>query len=245
MDLNKIFKYGIRFIILQSLLTFVTIYYFNNLLIPQNDLFPDQKGFTFRNQIDNNLYEDASRFFPFLNEDLITLEVFLSIFVFVFLIFLYSTKFYTYVNELTFSLDKNYIDEYFSIYLTWTTSLMIFITMFRFSNLISRGYLLLFTLIIPIILQLFRNAEFLSSVMGRSVTDENYLTINLKDDSVFRNLRIITFRKSLGNFVINNLDDSKTIIQKIDQYNYFNDSDFTCLVTLSSIIIKYLLFIKL
>ena len=223
MDLNKIFKYGIRFITLQSLLTFVTIYYFNNLLIPQNDLFPDQKGFTFRNQIDNNLYEDASRFFPFLNEDLITLEVFLSIFVFVFLIFLYSTKFYTYVNELTFSLDKNYIDEYFSIYLTWTTSLMIFITMFRFSNLISRGYLLLFTLIIPVILQLFRNAEFLSSVMGRSVTDENYLTINLKDDSVFRNLRIITFRKNLGNYLINNLDNSKEIIKKIDGVNKSNN----------------------
>ena len=41
--------------------------------------------------------------------------------------------------------------------------------------------------------------------MGRSVTNENYLTINLKDDSVFRNLRIITFRKSLGNYTINNV----------------------------------------
>lgn len=223
MDIKKLFKYGLRFVVLQSLLTFVTIYYFNNFLIPQNDLFPDQKGFTFRNQIDNNLYEDSARFFPFLDESFITLEVFLGIFIFVFLIFLYSTKFYTYVNELTFSLDKNYVDEYFSIYLTWTTSLMIFITMFRFSNLISRGYLLIFTFLIPIILQLFRNAEFLSSVIGRSVTDENYLTINLKDDSVFRNLRIITFRKSLGNFVINNLDDSKTIIQKIDQINKSNN----------------------
>ena len=111
-------------------------------------------------------------FFPFLNENLVTIEVFLSIFIFVFLIFLYSTKFYTYVNELTFSLDRNYIDEYFSIYLTWTTSLMIFLTMFRFSNLISRGYLLIFTFAIPLILLLFRNSEFLSSLIGRSVTDE-------------------------------------------------------------------------
>ena len=112
-----------------------------------------------------------------------------------FLTFLYSTKFYTYVNELTFSLDRNYLDEYFSIYLVWTSSLMIFVTMFRFSNLISRGYLLLFTFFVPIILMIFRNSEFLSSIIGRSVTDEKYITINLKDDSIFRNLRIMTFRK--------------------------------------------------
>ena len=219
MNISRILKYAARFIILQLVLTTTTVFYFNNFLIPNIDLFPDQKGFTFRDQINNNLYEDASRFFPFLNENLVTIEVFLSIFIFVFLIFLYSTKFYTYVNELTFSLDRNYIDEYFSIYLTWTTSLMIFLTMFRFSNLISRGYLLIFTFAIPLILLLFRNSEFLSSLIGRSVTDENYITINLKEDSVFRSLRIITFRKELENVHLQDLGNTNKIIEKIDQIN--------------------------
>ena len=98
MNFSRLIKYAFRFIVLQATLTYITIFYFNNLLIPSNDLFPDQKGFTFRNQIDNNLFEDATRFFPFINENLINLEVFLFLFIFVFLIFLYSTKFYTYVN---------------------------------------------------------------------------------------------------------------------------------------------------
>ena len=223
MDLSRLLKYAFRFIVLQTILTYTTIFYFNNFLIPNNDLFPDRKGFTFRNQIENNLYEDATRFFPSLNENLISLEIFLFLFIFVFLIFLYSTKFYTYVNELSFSLDRNYIDEYFSIYLTWTSSLMIFLTMFRFSNLIYRGYLLLFTFIVPLILLIFRNSEFLSSIIGRSVTDERYITINLKEDSIFRNLRIVTFRNEIENIKVDNLDDSDLLIDKINKINKKNN----------------------
>ena len=96
---------------------------------------------------------------------------------------------------------------------------MIFLTMFRFSNLISRGYLLIFTFAIPLILLLFRNSEFLSSLIGRSVTDENYITINLKEDSVFRSLRIITFRKELENVHLQDLGNTNKIIEKIDQIN--------------------------
>ena len=223
MDLSRLLKYAFRFIVLQTILTYTTIFYFNNFLIPNNDLFPDRKGFTFRNQIENNLFEDATRFFPSLNENLISLEIFLFLFIFVFLIFLYSTKFYTYVNELSFSLDRNYIDEYFSIYLTWTSSLMIFLTMFRFSNLIYRGYLLLFTFIVPLILLIFRNSEFLSSIIGRSVTDERYITINLKEDSIFRNLRIVTFRNEIENIKVDNLDDSDLLIDKINKINKKNN----------------------
>ena len=145
MTFNRLLKYILRFLFLQSLLTYISIYYFDNYLIPDNDLYPDQEGYTFRNQIDANLFEDASRFFPFIDKNFIKIDIFIGLFIFMFLTFLYSTKFYTYVNELTFSLDRNYLDEYFSIYLVWTSSLMIFVTMFRFSNLISRGYLLLFT----------------------------------------------------------------------------------------------------
>ena len=229
MTFNRLLKYTFRFLFLQSLLTYITIYYFDNFLIPNKDLYQDVKGYTFRNQIDANLLEDAQRFLPFLNENLIKIDIFIGIFIFLFLIFLYSTKFYTYVNELTFSLDRNYLDEYFSIYLVWTSSLMIFVTMFRFANLISRGYLLLLTVLIPIILLVFRNPEYLSSLMGRSVTDENYITFNLKDDSVFRNLRIMTFRSEIQNINIGDLSDSNEVIKNIDSINKLNNLNLVVL----------------
>ena len=219
MGLKTIFKYFSRFVFLQLLLTYIINFYFSNFLIPVGDLFPDKKGYTFRDQINANLLEDARRFVPFLNENLISLDFFIFGFVLVFLLFLYSTNFYTYVNELTFSLDRNYLGEYFSIYLVWTSSLMIFVTMFRFSNLISRGYLLFLTFLIPIILLLFRNAEFLSSLIGRPVTSEKYLTINLKDDSIFRNLRIMTFRKSIKNIDIEDLNNYSKVMNLIDKTN--------------------------
>ena len=162
---NQIFKYSFRFIFLQTLITAMTIYYFDNFLIPKVSLFPEANGITFRQQIDKNLLEDAIRFFPSIDESFVKIDIVIGLFIFIFLIFLYSTKFYTYVNELSFSLDRSYVDEYFSIYLTWTTSLMVFVTMFRFANLISRGYLLLFTFLIPFVLLIFRISEFLSTLL--------------------------------------------------------------------------------
>jgi|TARA_Y200000002_G_C22676515_1_gene662306 lipopolysaccharide/colanic/teichoic acid biosynthesis glycosyltransferase len=170
-------------------------------------------------QIDSNLWEDRNRFFPFINEELVTINVFLVLFIFLFLVILYSTKFYTYVNELSYSLDRSYLDEYISIYLLWTSSLFVFLTFFRVAHLISRGYLVLFTFLVPIILLLFRNSEFISSLLGRSVTNENYVTFNLEQDSLFRNLRIMTFRKSIKDFVDVNLNDSKLVIDNIDTIN--------------------------
>ena len=116
MKLNSIFKYSIRFFTLQALLTFLTIYYFDNFLVPSND---------YRLQIDANLLEDKDRFYPFIAENFIKIDILIGIFIFTFLIFLYSTKFYTYVNELSFSLDKNFYDEYFSIFLTWNFTALI------------------------------------------------------------------------------------------------------------------------
>ena len=219
MNITQLFKYSVRFLILQIVLTYFLIYYFDNFLIPKIDLFPDLKGFTFRQQIDANLYEDAQRFFPFISEDFIKLDIFIGVFIFVFLVFLYSTKFYTYVNELSFSLDRNYLDEYFNIYLTWTTSLMLFTSLLRFSNLIYRGYLILLTFIVPLILLILRNSEFLSSLFGRAVTNEKYLTINLSGDSNIRNLRILTFRKKINDFTFANLNKSDEIISLIDKIN--------------------------
>ena len=219
MKVSSLIKYLVRFLTLQTLLSFFTIFYFNNYLIPNKDLTPNQKDFTFRDQIYANLLEDYQRFYSFIDEKYVQLNYIIVLFIFIFLVFLYSTKFYTYVNELSFSLDRNYFDEYFSIYLTWTTSLILFVTFFRLSNLISRGYLLLYTFLIPIVLIIFRNSELISSLFGRSVTNEKYVTFNLKEDSIFKDLRIMTFRKNIENFYVKDINNSKNIIKKIDSLN--------------------------
>ncbi len=71
----------------------------------------------------------------------------------------------------------------------------------------------------PLILLIFRNTEFLSSLLGRSITSESFLSVNLDADSNFRNLRIITFRNSLGNLEHIDLDDDSFLIDKIDKVN--------------------------
>jgi hypothetical protein len=71
----------------------------------------------------------------------------------------------------------------------------------------------------PVILLIFRNTEFLSSLLGRSVNNETFLSVNLDSDSNFRNLRIITFRNSLGNIEHNDLVNDISIIDKIDKVN--------------------------
>ena len=209
MKLNNLIKYIIRFIFLQSILTFTTIYYFDNFLISNN---------AYKQIIYLNLVEDIQRFMPFINTDSISVDAILIILVFIFLIILYSTRFYTYVNELSFSLNKNLLDEYFQLYLLWSTYIFTTFYLLRFED-ISRWYLFLFSLFVPLILLIFRNTEFLSSMLGRSITSESFLSINLDADSNFRNLRIITFRNSLGNLEHSNLDETSSLIDKIDKVN--------------------------
>tara|TARA_B110000003_G_scaffold267775_1_gene296434 strand:- start:534 stop:1616 length:1083 start_codon:yes stop_codon:yes gene_type:complete len=91
--------------------------------------------------------------------------------------------------------------------------------MFRVSHLISRGYLFIYTLIVPMILLIFRNSEFISSLLGRSVTNENSITFNLEDDSIFRNLRILTFRNTVKDFTNVDLDNAEKVIKLIDAEN--------------------------
>jgi hypothetical protein len=192
MGLLKYIKYGIRFLFLQTLLTFFTIFYFDRFLI--GDYFD---GYLI---IRDNLLEDRDRFYPFITNDFIKTDIYIAIFIFVFLVILYSTKFYTYVNELSFSLDRKYFDEFLSIYLLWTSSIFVFFYIFRFS-ILSRANLILFTFLVPLILIVFRNSEVLSNFLGRSTSKENYITLNLENDSIFRKLRIVTFRNSIGEFI--------------------------------------------
>ena len=213
MGFKKYLKYGIRFLILQSLLTSFSIFYFDRFLI--GDYFD---GYLI---IRDNLLEDRDRFYPFISNDFIKSDIFIAIFIFLFLVILYSTKFYTYVNELTFSLDRKYFDEFLSIYLLWTSSIFVFFYIFRFS-ILSRGYLMLFTFLVPLILILFRNSEAISNFLGRSTSKENYITFNVEEDSIFRKLRIITFRNSIGDYSFKNIDEIIAVVDKVNRNNNLN-----------------------
>ena len=202
----NLFKYIIRFTFLQIVITYLTIWFFDNFII-----FSAEDKF----QLYLNLIEDRNRFIPFIPLNLISVDTVLSLICFLFLVILYSTKFYTYVNELDFAYERNYIDEFLSIYLLWNSFLFSSFFIFRFSGL-SRGNLLLFTFIIPITLLLFRNGEILSGILGRPIISENFICFNLNEESIFRNLRIMSFRKNVGNFEIKS---SNKIIEKIDKIN--------------------------
>tara|TARA_B100001121_G_C18653003_1_gene605033 strand:+ start:375 stop:1541 length:1167 start_codon:yes stop_codon:yes gene_type:complete len=125
------------------------------------------------------------------------------------------------VNELSFSLDRKYFDEFLSIYLLWTSSIFVFFYIFRFS-ILSRAYLILFTFLVPLILIVFRNSEVLSNFLGRSTSKENYISFNLENDSIFRKLRIVTFRNSIGEFNFTNINEIIDIVDKQNKENNLN-----------------------
>ena len=208
MKINSLLKYLIRFAFLQILITTVTIWYFDNFL-----LFSNADKF----QLYLSLVDDRNRFLTFIPLNLITVDAVLALIIFLFLILLYSTNFYNYVNELDYSFEKKYLDEYLNIYLLWTSFLFSSFLIFRFSGL-SRGYLILFTFLVPLILLLFRNSELISGLLGRAIINENFVTFNLEDDSIFRNLRIMSFRNNLGSFKFDKRSPSK-IIEIIDGLN--------------------------
>ena len=107
-NIKYLIKYVFRFLSLQAILTTITIFYFDNFLIWDS---------SFKEEIYYNLLQDKNRFLPFLSDSFISVDVVLILLIFVFLIILYSTNFYTYVNELTYSLNRNFLGEYFQIYL--------------------------------------------------------------------------------------------------------------------------------
>ena len=74
-------------------------------------------------------------------------------------------------------------------------------------------------IIVPFVLLFFRNTELISSLFGRSVTNEKYITFNLEDDSIFKNLRIMTFRKKINSLHLENINSANEIIDNIDKIN--------------------------
>ena len=236
MKIYKLSKYFLRFLFLQGLITAITIWYFDNYLI--GDYF---EGFI---KIKDNLFEDRDRFYPFVTNDFIKIDFYLAFFVFVFLIILYSSKFYSYTNELMFTTSKNILDEFIPIYLVWTACFLSFLQLFRFDE-VSRFHTIVLTFIIPLVLVSFRNSEFISSALGRNPTKENYICFNLKPDSLFRSLRIISLRNELANFENTStmFEDYEKTIESINKKSEINIVvfDFSGIKTLPDKFVKYLI----
>ena len=236
MKIYKLSKYFLRFLFLQGLITTITIWYFDNYLI--GDYFD---GFI---KIKDNLFEDRDRFYPFVTNDFIKIDFYLAFFVFVFLIILYSSNFYSYTNELMFTTSKNILDEFIPIYLVWTACFLSFLQLFRFDE-VSRFHTIVLTFIIPLVLVSFRNSEFISSALGRNPTKENYICFNLKPDSLFRSLRIISLRNELANFENTStmFEDYEKTIESINKKSEINIVvfDFSGIKTLPDEFVKYLI----
>ena len=209
MNLKNLIKYFVRFLFLQSIISFLTIWYFDNFVF----LGPDHKF-----QIYLNLVEDRERFYNFIPLSWITIDGLIIALVTIFLIILYSTKFYTYVNELDFSYENKYFDDYLMLYLMWNSYIFSALYVFRISGL-SRASLILFSFIIPVILLIFRNSEVLSNVLGRSVSKENYIAFNLDEFSNFKNLRIIAYRNKEEIIKCDEKELSNTVVEEVNKIN--------------------------
>ena len=209
MNLFKYLKYAIRFVFLQSLITFITIWFFDNFIF----LSAEHKF-----SIYQNLVDDRTRFYSFIPLSWISIDILLSLLIFIFLLILFLTKFYTYVNELDFTYDSKYIDDYVMLYLLWNSFMFSSLYIFRISGL-SRGNLMLFTFIVPFILFFFRNSEMISLVLGRSVSKENYISFNLDSFSNFRNLRIISYRNEKQSVFCSESKLTKFVTEEVDLLN--------------------------
>ncbi len=209
MNLKNIIKYLIRFLFLQGLISFITIWYFDKYVF----LSADHKF-----EIYLNLAEDQERFYNFIPIGWITIDALLVFLITLFLILLYSTKFYTYVNELDFSYENNFLDDYLILYLMWNSFIFSSLYVFRITGL-SRANLIIFSFIVPLILLVFRNSEIISLLLGRSITKENYIAFNLDELSNFKNLRIIAYRNQK---LVINCDEKKltdTVEKEVSKLN--------------------------
>ena len=214
MGVYNIIKYFLRFTLLQVVITFITIWYFDKYLIGSYT-----EGYDI---IVRNLQEDRLRFYDFIPYDFVKIDIYLALFVFIFLIILYSSNFYSYVNELSLTVNKGFFDEYLPIYLIWSSTYLSFLQIFRFTE-ISRGYLILFTFIVPTVLIIFRNTEAISRILGRNPTRETYLSFNLDKDSIFRELRIVKFRRNLFSYEeIYNTEEIEEIIESHNKESEIN-----------------------
>ena len=209
MKLLSLLKYFVRFLFLQSLITLVTIWYFDNFVfLNANHKF----------DIYLNLLEDRERFYTYIRLSWITIDGLIFALVTLFMIILYSTKFYTYVNELDFSYENKFLDDYLMLYLMWNSFVFSSLYVFRIEGL-SRGNLILFSFIVPFILLVFRNSEIISLFLGRSISKENYISFNLDEFSNFKNLRITAYRNEKLSINCEEKKISSVVQNEVNQLN--------------------------
>ena len=79
MRLGSYVKYSVRFLFLQTLLTYLTVNYLNSFLISK-DFCEQCVGNSFLIQINNNLWEDRNRFFSFIPEQYINIDIFIAVY---------------------------------------------------------------------------------------------------------------------------------------------------------------------
>ena len=211
MNIFKISKYLIRFLFLQIVITITTIWYFDEYVFLNRE-------HKFENYL--KLVEDQERFYSFVPLSWVTIDGLFVLIIALFLVILYSTKFYTYVNELDFVYENKYLDDYFFLYLFWNSYLFTSLYIFRLSDL-SRLNLILFTFIIPGILFVFRNSEIISNMLGRSVSKENYISFNFDEFSNFKNLRITSYRNEISNIKVSKNKLSNAVINEVDNLNKY------------------------
>ena len=213
MKIKNIVKYFIRFVFLQTVVFITMVWYFDKyVFINQEHKF----------EVYLSLVEDRERFYDFIPLSWVTIDALFFILIFIFLVLLYTTKFYTYVNELDFSYDRKFLDDYFMLYLLWNSFVFSSLYVFRITGL-SRANLVLFSFFIPLILLLFRNSEILSTLLGRSVSNENYISFNLDEFSNFKNLRILAFRNEKLSLKGDEKVLPKKIIKEVDKLNKSTD----------------------
>ena len=209
MKVNSLFKYALRFSFLLFVISYTTIWYFDKFT------FIDAEH---KYSIYLKIIEDYERFYNFFPLSWITIDALFFLIVIIFLVLIYTTKFYTYVNELDFSYDNKYLDDYVLLYLMWNSYFFSMLYLFRIDGL-SRSYLVLYTFIIPIILLMFRNGEIISNFLGRSVSNENYLSFNLETDSNFKNLRILAYRNEKLAIKDNTENLENTVVREVNNLN--------------------------
>jgi len=211
--IKNIVKYFIRFVFLQGVVFITMVWYFDKyIFINQENKF----------EVYLSLVEDRDRFYDFIPLSWVTIDTLFFILIFIFLVLLYTTKFYTYVNELDFSYDRKFVDDYFMLYLLWNSFVFSSLYVFRITGL-SRANLVLFSFLIPMLLLLFRNSEILSILLGRSVSNENYISFNLDEFSNFKNLRILAFRNEKLSLKGDEKVLPKKIIKEVDKLNKSTD----------------------
>ena len=209
MKINSLIKYLLRFSFLLLVISFTTIWYFDKYTFIDTD---------HKYSIYLKIIEDYERFYNFFPVSWITLDVLFVFITAVFLTLLYTTKFYTYVNELDFSYDNKYLDDYLMLYLMWNSYFFSTLYLFRIDGL-SRSNLIIFTFIVPFLLLFFRNGEIISSFLGRPVSNENYLSFNLESDSNFKNLRILAYRNEKLSVKVDIENITETVINEVNSLN--------------------------